>query len=150
MADLLLETRTEVPIFSIVACFPTCADGTPWSNTDLRFAQSIAGLNPEYNWRATTNFLGVAVIQIILAPDPLNKRGANGYYQVIAINRRTGAQVGSWNNAGIRGDKLITMTLNIDGAADVTNRQFLETTAFALTKPVQSADADHLPASRSR
>lgn len=108
-------------------------DGTPWSNIDLRFARSVAGKAPEYNWRATTNFQGTAVIPIIVTPNPLDKRGANGYYQIIAINRRTGQQVGAWHNVGINGDKLITMTLNIGGSAVVNSRQFLESTAFALT-----------------
>ncbi len=109
------------------------ADGTVWSNVDIRFARSIAGTVPEYNWRGATDFQGVAIIPIIMPPNPLDKRGANGYYQIIAINRRTGLQVGAWHNVGINGDRLITMTLNINGPAVVTNRQLLESTAFALT-----------------
>lgn len=109
------------------------ADGTTWSNVDIRFARSIAGQAPEYNWRGATDFQGVAIVPIIMPPDPLDKRGANGYYQIIAINRRTGLQVGAWHNVGINGDRLITMTLNINGPAVVTSRQLLESTAFALT-----------------
>lgn len=108
------------------------ADGTPWSNIEVRFARSIAGRSPEYNWRGTTNFQGVVTLPIIIPPDPFDKRGANGYYQVIAINRRTGKQVGMWHNVAINGNRLITMTLNIDGAAVVSNRQLLESTSFAL------------------
>ena len=109
------------------------ADGTPWSNIDIRFARSIAGRTPEYNWRGATDFQGVAIFPIIMPHDPLDKRGANGYYQIIAINRRTGLQVGQWNNVNINGNRLITLTLNIGGPAVVTNRQLLESTAFALT-----------------
>ena len=108
------------------------ADGTTWSNVEVRVARSIAGRSPEYNWRGTTNFEGVVTLPIIMQPNPLDTRGANGYYQIIAINRRTGAQVGMWHNVGINGNRLITMTLNINGAAVVTNRELLESTRFAL------------------
>jgi len=108
------------------------ADGTPWSNVEVRFARSIAGRSPEYNWRGTTDFQGVVTLPIIMAPNPLDTRGANGYYQVIAINRRTGKQVGMWQNVAINGNRLITMTLHIDGAAVVSGRDLLESTSFAL------------------